>query len=141
MVFGYTRHMSCTIFVHIIWGTYVRQPMIRVDELRFLERLLPSEARRNDCEIIAHGIVTDHVHLVLRLPGRFDVPRLVQQLKGVSSRVASMDNTLSTTGLRWAKGYRAKPICSTDLKAVIQYVRSQAKRHPDRVIPKISDHS
>ena len=105
--------------------------MINPREARFLHRFLPWEANRHGCETIATGLVSDHVHMVLRMPSQFDLPRLVQGLKGASSRLANLE---SLTGLRWAKGYEAKTVSPSGLEAVVRYVRSQVQRHPDRTV-------
>ncbi len=123
--------MPAQLFAHVTWTTFERRPMIGPSEARFLERFLPGEAARHGCQSIAVGIVSDHVHLVLRLPTRFDLPRLAQGLKGASARLASLD---SLTGLRWAKGYEAKTVSPSGLAKVVQYVRDQARRHPNRAI-------
>ena len=123
--------MPAQLFVHLVWTTFERRPMIGTSEARFLERFLPGEAERHGCHTIAVGIVCDHVHLVLRLPSRFDLPRLTQGLKGASARLASLD---SLTGLRWAKGYEAKTVSPGSLERVLEYVRGQAEHHADRAI-------
>ena len=123
--------MPAQLFVHLVWTTLERRPMIGKLEARFLERFLPGEAERHGCQTIAVGIVCDHVHLVLRLPSRFDLPRLTQGLKGASARLASLD---SLTGLRWAKGYEAKTVSPGSLDRVVNYVQTQTQRHPDRTL-------
>lgn len=111
-------------------------PMIGPSEARFLQRFLPSEVLRHGAPPLALGMVNDHVHIVVRLPARFDLPRLAQGLKGASARLINKEQRLSTTGVRWATGYSAYSVGRKDLHAVIQYVRDQPLRHPDRAIPK-----
>jgi len=122
------------LFIHLTWTTFRRLPMIGPSEARFLERFLPAEAQRHKTTVIALGLVQGHVHLVLRLPGQFDLPRLVQGLKGASARLANQDTTISKTGLRWAGGYTAVSIGRHQLRTAIGYVKNQAQRHPDRAI-------
>jgi REP element-mobilizing transposase RayT len=105
--------------------------MIGSREARVLGRFLPAEALRHGCDTIALGIVADHVHIVLRLPSRLDLPRLVQGLKGASSRLVNLD---SVAGLRWAKGYEANTVSPSGLNNLVLYVKSQSRRHPGRAI-------
>jgi REP element-mobilizing transposase RayT len=126
--------MPTILFVHLIWATFRRMPMVGPSEARFLGRFLPAEARRQGAAVIAQGMVCDHVHLVLRIPGRIDMPRLVQGLKGASARYANQDQTISLTGLRWEHGYHLVSVSPRDVKATVAYVKSQDKRHPDRAI-------
>jgi REP element-mobilizing transposase RayT len=74
--------------------------------------------------------------MVVRLPARFDLPRLAQGLKGASARLINKEQRLSTTGVRWATGYSAYSVGRGNLKAAIRYVHDQPLRHPDRAIPK-----
>lgn len=122
------------LFVHLTWTTYRRLPMIGTSESRFLERFLPAEVRRHAATMIALGMVCDHVHMLLRLPGRFDVPRLVQGLKGASARLANADQRISLTGLRWANGYHAVSVSPRGVSAAVHYVKNQGVHHPDRAI-------
>jgi len=101
---------------------------------QFLKRFIPAESQRHTAEVITLGLVQDHVHIVLRLPAHFDLPRLVQGLKGASARLANQDESISKTGLRWDAGYRAVSIGRQQLPVVVAYVRNQARRHPDRKI-------
>ena len=109
--------------------------MIGGSEAAFLRRFLPAEAMRLGTRVLALGLVQDHAHLILRLPPRYDLPRLVQGLKGASARLANRDSSISRTGLRWAEGYHAKSVSPRQLRVAIEYVRNQSTRHPDRAIP------
>jgi len=127
--------MPTALFVHLTWTTFRRMSMIGATEALFLGRFLPAEAQRHRAAIMALGLVCDHVHLVLRVPGRFDLPRLVQGLKGASARLANADQSISRTGLRWATGYHVHSVSPRNLPAAVDYVRRQSDRHPDRAIP------
>lgn len=127
--------MPIILFVHLSWTTFRRMPMVGPTEARFLGRFLPAEARRHGATTIALGMVCDHVHLILRLPGRLDLPRLVQGLKGASARLANQDERISRTGLRWAHGYHLVSVSPRNLRPAVEYVRGQSGRHPDRAIP------
>ncbi len=124
--------MATSFFILLTWNTWNRYPTIREGEARFLRQFLPAESRRSGARTIALGLVSDHVHLLLRLPGTFDVPRLVQRLKGKSTRLASQ--SIEDTGLRWARSYDAQSVSPGSLHRVITYLRNQDRRHPDLVI-------
>jgi REP-associated tyrosine transposase len=131
----YKGSMPLLLFLHVSWTTLDRHPMIGARERAFLRDFLPAETARHGAGVLALGMVSDHVHMVVRLPGAFDIPRLMQGLKGASARIASKDCSKSLTGLRWAKGYHAASVSPHALARAIVYVRAQAQRHPDRAIP------
>ncbi|MFQ5426989.1 MAG: IS200/IS605 family transposase [Gaiellales bacterium] len=124
--------MGVSVFLHLTWTTIDRRPLVGEDEARFLKRFLPAEAQRHGAQVIALGIVSDHVHVLLRPPPHFDIPRLVQGLKGASARVANRDG-VGRAGLRWSRGYDARSVSPQHISAVATYVRNQVRRHPDRV--------
>ena len=127
--------MPVNLFIHLTWTTYRRMPMIGVSEAAFLKRFLPAEAQRHGARVIVLGLVQDHLHMVLRLPAAYDLPRLVQGFKGASARLANRDVAISRAGLRWAEGYDARSVGPRQLADVIAYVKRQATRHPDRALP------
>jgi REP element-mobilizing transposase RayT len=127
--------MPVVLFAHLTWKTFRNMPMLGRSEARFLERFLPAEVQWHGAVTLALGMVSDHVHIVVRLPARFDLPRMVQGLKGASARLINKEQRLSTTGVRWATGYSAYSVSRGDLKAAIQYAHDQPSRHPDRAIP------
>jgi REP element-mobilizing transposase RayT len=126
--------MPVVLFAFVTWTTFRRMPMIGATEARFLERFLPAEAQRHGAATIRLGMVCDHVHMVLRLPARIDLPRMMQGLKGASARLANQDSGIARAGLRWAPGYTAISVSPRNVKATVAYVRRQPERHPERAI-------
>jgi REP element-mobilizing transposase RayT len=79
-------------------------------------------------------MVIDHVHMIVVVPPVFDLPRLVQGLKGASARIANRDGHSSPRPLRWAGGYDARSVGVSRLAAAVRYVERQSARHPERAI-------
>ena len=126
--------MAVQLFVHLTWTTVHRHAMIGSRERNFLRDFLPAASRDHGATVLAVGIVSDHIHMILRLPSEFNIPKLVQRLKGASARIANRDDNVSRTGIRWARGYDLRSISPGNLKAAVRYVEGQANRHPDNAI-------
>lgn len=126
--------MPVRIYVHASWTTFARLPLIDQDVAVFLDRFVRMEANRQGVQVIEVGIVWDHVHVVLELPATFDIPRLMQGLKGASARIANRDGISRHKPLRWAQGYDLRSIGTRQLRGVVSYVRGQADRHPERAL-------
>ena len=126
--------MSARIYVHASWTTFARLPLIDGAVAAFLDRFLRVEAGRHGARILETGIVRDHVHVVLELSPTFDVPRLMQGLKGASARLANRDGIATRESLRWAQGYDLRSVGPRQLRGAIAYVRSQADRHPKQAL-------
>jgi REP element-mobilizing transposase RayT len=97
--------------------------------------MLPVIAERYGTRVVEAGIVSNHVHLIVELPLRPDIPRLLQALKGATARIANRDGLMPRARLHWADGYDLRSVGVRDLKRAIRYVREQEKHHPELVPP------
>ena len=123
--------MPARIYAHATWTTFARLPLIDEPLSAFLRRFVVTEARRHGARVVEAGVVRDHVHLVLELSPRFDVPRLMQGLKGASARIANRDGIGGHESLRWAQGYDLRSIGLKQIRDVVAYVRGQTGRHAE----------
>ena len=123
--------MPVRLYGLLTWTTLRRLPLIHARVAEFLRRILPKIADHHACRVVEIGIVSNHVHLLIELSPRPDVPRLVQGLKGASARIANRDGYMPRARLQWASGYDFRSIGMRDLPRVIEYVRNQATRHPE----------
>ena len=122
--------MPVRLYALLTWTTLRRLPLIHESAAAFLRRALPEIASRHGTKVVELGIVRNHVHVIVELPARPDIPRLVQGLKGASARIANRDGVMSRVKLRWASGYDLRSLGVQDLPRAINYVRTQASRHP-----------
>jgi len=123
--------MPIHFYVLITWTTLRRLPLVNDEAAEFLRRFLPNVARRHGARPIELAVVRNHVHFLVQLPGNFDVPALLQGLKGASARVANRDGYMPRARLQWASGYDARSIGVRALQQVIAYLRRQNSKHPD----------
>jgi REP element-mobilizing transposase RayT len=126
--------MPVRLYALLTWTTLRRLPLIHAGAASYLRQMLPAIARRHGVRVVEIGMVSDHVHLVLELPPRPDIPRLVQGLKGASARIANRDGVMPRAPLRWANGYDLRSVGVRDLRRAIAYVRAQSARHPKQAI-------
>jgi REP element-mobilizing transposase RayT len=127
--------MRHRIYLHLVWTTRDRAPLIDRVHAEFLTRFLPAVARQERAQVLAMGMVTTHVHLLLRVEPVTDISLLLQRLKGGSAVLAARERAdASTAPLRWARGYNLESVSLRALPAVVRYVESQAERHPRETI-------
>ncbi len=128
--------MRHRLFVHLTWITRDRRPLIEVRRAEFLTRYLPCVARQERAEIWAMGIVSTHVHLLVRLHPATDISRLAQRFKGGSAVLADREgHGPRNQPLRWAKGYDVQSVSLRAIPDVRCYIEQQSRRHPDEAIP------
>ena len=121
--------MPVHIYAHLSWTTWARLPLISQAVAEFLLRFLLAEAKRHGARVVEIGVVPNHVHMLLELPAAYDVPRLVQGLKGASARLANRDGFSRNKSLRWETGYDLRSVGIKQLPQVANYVRLQELKH------------
>ena len=109
------------VFVHLVWATWKRHPLISQDIERFLHRLIESEAKKLGCSVFAVNSMPNHVHNVIMLPSTITIAKLTKQMKGVSSNAVN-DLFNPAERFKWQGGYGAFSVSQSDLKVVINYV-------------------
>jgi REP element-mobilizing transposase RayT len=126
--------MPFLFYVLMTWTTRERQALITEKVAAFLKEILPGIAMRYGANLLETGVVNDHVHVLIRLPVRYDIPRLAQGLKGASARLVNQNRIASRDQpLRWAQGYDVRTVSPRSLNHAREYVRGQLMRHPDRI--------
>ena len=85
------------------------------------------------CQLVEFNGEDDHVHLLVRFPATVQLSRLVNSLKGVSSRHLRRLHTEHLSrylwdGHLWSRSYYCGTAGGAPLTVIAEYVRSQ--RHP-----------
>jgi REP element-mobilizing transposase RayT len=119
------------LYVHVVWTTRGRAPVIDAALAGFLCRVLRGLARKDRCYLLEIGIVQTHVHVLARIRPTTRMSALVQRLKGASAALAGQ----AGLEVHWAKGYSAQSVSPKSLGPVRDYVRGQPRHHPAEAIP------
>jgi putative transposase len=129
---GYTvRHR---LYVHLVWTTREREPLIDSELARFLCRFLRAIARKERAYILEIGMVQTHLHLLARVHPTVPISTLVKRLKGASSAVAAKEGLGKHGRLYWGKGYSVDSVSGRALGSVRTYLRDQQAHHPNEAI-------
>lgn len=119
------------VYVHFVWATWDRHPLIPEELTRELYRFVGSICQDKGCEVLAIGGMADHIHLLVKLSGKVTLSSdLMEQVKGGSSR------WMATRGgeenpFKWQGGYGAFSVSPYDKGRVIQYIQNQKQHHAD----------
>ena len=86
-----TSHSTYNIKYHIAWITKYRKP-IMIGQIALRTRdLIRMLFSKNDVEILSGHVGKDHIHLLVSVPPYLSVSKLVQYIKGYSSRKLQME--------------------------------------------------
>ena len=118
-------------FAHLTWTTRDRARMVDAEAAALLTEMLRRIAGEERTELLAVGIVSTHIHALIRFRPTTELPRLLQRLKGSTAALLHRDHGIR---IRWAEGYNIETLSSRSLGAVAAYVEQQAQHHPDEAI-------
>jgi putative transposase len=116
------------IYVHIVFSTKNRQPMLR--DLTVRERLhayLSGVCKNQSSPAITVGGAEDHVHLLCRLGKSIGIAELIRELKKDSSAWAKSE--LSVPNFYWQTGYGAFSISPAHIQSLKAYIADQEEHH------------
>jgi len=122
---GQTYH---SVWVHFVWATKHRAPLITPRLKHELYSILRSVAEEKGYHLNFINGVEDHVHLLMRIPPRFAISTVVRELKGISHTIIRKRN-LSEDYFHWQDGYAVFSVSLQDLNSVRDYIRFQEQHH------------
>ncbi|HEU5261790.1 MAG TPA: IS200/IS605 family transposase [Gemmatimonadales bacterium] len=121
------------IYFHLTWSTLARRPMIDAHTRAFLDEYFRKVAIQERVTIVSLGFLQTHVHLLVRATPQYDLPRLVQLLKGGSSYAASRQPG-NVLGLRWNREYSVTSVSPKVVRRAVRYIEGQNERHSAEAI-------
>lgn len=120
-------HSRYDIKIHIVWITKYRKKVLRGDIAMRVRELLREICKSNDVVIVKGHVSVDH--MLLSYPPNISVSKLVQYLKGKSSRKMLQEyNELRKVfwGQHlWARGYFAASVGTVTDEVVKEYIEKQ----------------
>jgi len=134
---GYKR-TSHTIYdnkYHIVWITKYRKKILK-DDIGFrLREIIRQICSTDKVDILKGAIGPDHIHLLLQIPPYTAVSRIVQHLKGESSRKLQMEFPQLKKHFwgqhLWAIGYFCTTTGTVTDDVIKKYIEEQGKHEED----------
>ena len=127
------RRNKLAIYLHLVWATWDRLPLIDPANERRLYREIESEAVKTRCIVLALNGMADHVHVVLIIPATVTIADLTKQLKGASSHFVNEVLPLEMP-FKWQGSYGAFTVSRWDVDKIVAYVQNQKQHHADATL-------
>ena len=124
-------HTVYEIKYHFVWITKYRYQILRGKIAYRLRELLRQGCEAKEIEIIRGSISKDHVHMLLSCPATMAPSKIVQYLKGRSSRL--LQEEFPELKKRywgqhmWARGYFCGTVGQVDEDTIKRYVETQGE--------------
>ena len=124
-----SAHAVWDIKYHLVWITKYRYKILRGEVAERARVLIRQICEARDVTIIRGAVSPDHIHLLVSVPPQLAPSKLVQYVKGRSSRLLQME--FSHLRKRywgqhlWARGYFCATVGAVDEATVKAYIESQ----------------
>jgi len=117
------------LHVHLVFVTKYRRDVLSELAIRDLQRIFSKVCADFEAELIECDGADDHVHLLVHFPPKVALSRLVNSLKGVSSRLLRENRPEIMgryhNGVLWSPSYFAASCGGAPLSVISEYVKSQ----------------
>lgn len=123
------RGARVDVFVHLVWATWNRLPLLTDAIHRAVHRSIAAKCVELGAEVIAFGGVEDHVHVLVRMPATVAIADLVGQIKGASSHLVTHELLPKDEFFKWQGAYGAFSVSRTHLERVCDYIDHQREHH------------
>ncbi len=116
------------IWIHAVWGTKNREPVLKPTILHQLCSHIVSNAKGKGIYIDSMNGHDEHVHILMLLKAENSISKQIQLLKGESSRWANQTGLIKG-GLCWAEKYFAASVSENKIDMVRTYIKNQEEHH------------
>jgi len=115
-------------YLHIVFSTKLRVPMITPPYEEELHRYLGGICKKLECQPIKIGGYTDHIHILCMLSKKIALMKLLEEVKSHSSKWMKTRSE-SLSNFYWQDGYGAFSVNPSEVDRVITYIENQHKHH------------
>lgn len=123
-------HSFTSCLVHCVFSTRDRYPCLTAEIRERLWPYLGGVARNHGIKALAIGGVADHVHLLVSLPSTMSVSKVMQLLKGNSSKwLGENYPSLRSANFSWQEGFGAFSIGISGVEDTVHYILNQEEHH------------
>ena len=123
------RHCVFALHVHLVFVTKYRRDVLSGPAIRDLAAIFARVCQDFKAKLVECNGEDDHVHLLVEYPPQISLSKLVNSLKGVSSRLLRMHRPEVSgryfKGVLWSPSYFAASCGGAPISIIRQYVEQQ----------------
>ena len=130
------RHCVFMLHCHLIFITKYRGKTLSNEALEYIESIMRGVATGFEVEVTEFNGEGDHVHLLINYPPKVCLSKLINSLKGVSSRKVRQKFpniryywSNKKSGALWSPSYFAGSVGGAPLEVLKQYIEQQDRPH------------
>ena len=123
------RHCVFNIHVHLVFVTKYRRDVLSGGAIEYLKEVFSKVCLDFESRLVEMDGEHDHVHLLVEYPPKVSVSKLVNSLKGVSSRMLRKNHPeivkRYSNGVLWSPSYFAGSCGGAPIEIVKKYIEQQ----------------
>ncbi len=124
------RHCAFVLHAHLVFVTKFRHKVFTDVHLRRMEEIMRAVAEDFEVEIVEFNGENNHVHLLVNFPPKVALSKLVNSLKGVSSRRMRQEypelvRHYWRAQKLWSGSYFAGSVGGAPISVLRQYIEQQ----------------
>lgn len=123
------RGSKVVVYMHFVWTVKFRISRLTPVYERAVHHALRAKAIELGCGVIAAGGMPDHVHMLVRMPGKLSPSLFAQRVKLASGAVFNSMRPEHTDRFHWQDGYGCFSLWQSQCDKVAAYVNEQKERH------------
>jgi putative transposase len=124
------RHCVFALHAHLVFVTKFRHEVFTDRHLQRMEEIMRAVCADFECELVEFNGENNHIHLLVTFPPKVAIARLVNSLKGVSSRrlrqeFPDLRRHYYRANKLWSGSYFAGSVGGAPLTVLRQYIEQQ----------------
>lgn len=124
------RHVVFNLHIHLVFVAKYRRKVFTKEILDDMRQIFESVCTNFEAQLVEFDGGNDHVHLLVNYPPKVSISKLVNSLKGVSSRMIRRKNYPSIReklwgGALWSPSYFAGSCGGAPISIIRQYIEQQ----------------
>jgi putative transposase len=117
-----------SLHYHLVFSTKNREPFIKKEMRERIWAFLGGIARENKMKALCVGGTDDHIHILLMAPPAMPLSKMVQFLKGGSSKWIH-ETFPEMRRFAWQDGYGAFTVSKSQIPDIVRYIQGQEDHH------------
>ena len=128
-------HTVYDIQYHFVWATKYRYPVLRGEVAERTRDLIKQVCMSRDITIVKGHVSVDHIHMLVSCPPALSPAKIIQYIKGVSSR--KLQEEFIPLRKRywgqhlWARGYFCATVGTVTQEQIQEYIDKHERQSPD----------
>jgi len=128
LFYSYMSHSLVKLWVHAVWATKDREPLIRDNSEHLIHQFMTAEFGAIGCPVRIINGMPDHVHCLFLLHAQKTMSDVIKQIKGSSAHYINQHNIIPEK-FSWQPGYAAFSVCDSNLERVCKHIKNQKSHH------------